>query len=83
MTEVAAESVQSPADQDVEPSAFGVADELVEGGASVLPARHAAINIFGGGPASGFDISPQLRKLIFRFLVEPGHTGVDRSPVVG
>ena len=69
MPKVAPETVEPPADEDVEPPPLGVAQEPVERGPAVCRSAHTFIDILLSRPATDLDVLPKFSELILRCLV--------------
>lgn len=70
MLERAAQSIQPPTDQDVEPVLFASLDQRIEGWPSLLGSADPLVDELGSAPATCFDVTPKLRELVLGFLVE-------------
>ena len=79
MAEIPTEAIQSPAHDDVELSAFGIRDHLVERRPTILRAAEATIHKLDRRPSSRLNIAAEFLELVLRFLIEGGNAGVDRS----
>jgi hypothetical protein len=77
VSKVAAQAIESPDDQHIKPPAPGVGEQVIEGRLPVLCAADAAVDVFGDRPATGPGVPPQLRELVFRFLVVRRDASVD------
>src|SRR5687768_16087013 len=64
MSEIAAQSIETPADQHVEPAALGIHDELAESRPLVLCPTDPLVHILGRGPAPCVDVVAQLLQLV-------------------
>ena len=76
--EVATEPVQPPDDESVELPPLGSGNQLVEGRAPVLRARHSPVNVFRGSPTPPAAVVAKLAQLVLRFLVPLAHASVER-----
>jgi hypothetical protein len=70
MSEIAAKPVESPHDEHIESSAFGITDKLVESGAFVLRPTHSPVHILSRGPSPCLRITPQLEQLVVSRLLD-------------
>jgi hypothetical protein len=77
--EAPSKSIESPADQHIEPPTLGVHNELVECGATIPGPTHAAIDVLDRGPAARLDITSEFPQLVLRLLVEGAHPRIDRG----
>jgi hypothetical protein len=68
--QIAAESVQSPADDNIKLPALRCFQHLVQRRPTVLCTRDAVVNEFRRSPATGFNVSSQLMELILYVLVQ-------------
>jgi hypothetical protein len=79
--EIATKAIQTPADQHVESSAFGICEELVEGRTSILRTAYSTVYIFPPfGPSPSLDITSEFLKLVLGLLVERRDSGIDGGP---
>jgi hypothetical protein len=67
--QIAAQPIEPPAHQDVEPASFGIGDELIERGSSILCPAYTAVDVLDGGPAPRLDVASEFSKLILGILI--------------
>src|SRR5205814_1791471 len=68
--QVAAEPIQPPAHQDIEPSSLRVLQQLVERRPPLLRPAHTLVDVFTKHcPTAGFTVTPQLDQLILWVLL--------------
>ena len=75
--EVPSETVQPPADENIEAPSTSGFEEFIERRTAVLGTRHASVNVFDGRPASALHIRPKLGELVLDMLVERRDTSID------
>ena len=81
MFEIPPQAVEPPADQHVDPSPSGIADQAVEGGAAILGPRDAVVDVLDGRiPAPRPDVPAEFNELILGLLVERRDAGLQRGP---
>jgi hypothetical protein len=68
--QIAPEPIEPPADQDVEPAAPGVRNQLVERRPPILRTGDTPIDVLNGRPVPSLRVAPELLKLILRLLLE-------------
>ena len=78
VSEVSAEAIEPPANQDAEAPTPCIAEEPVKCRSSLLRPAHALVDVLVSGPASRLGVLSQFRELILRFLVKRRDAGVDR-----
>src|SRR5262249_24594714 len=62
--QVAPEAIQTPADEHVEPTALGVANEGIQRWPPLLRPAHATVNVLDGArPTAGLGVSAELSQL--------------------
>jgi len=81
MFQISAESVESPAHDDIKPPTSCVSDQLIEGRSAVFGTANAGIHILAGGPSARFNVLTEFSELVFCRLLRRGDSRVDRSPV--
>ena len=81
VSEAPSETIETPADEHVEPAPLGVSEQLIKSWTLNRTPADALIDILTGLPASGLDVFPKLPKLVLNFLIVCAHTDVDRCPV--
>src|SRR5437016_206362 len=80
MAEVPPEPIETPANEDIEPLAFGVSQQLIEGGTAILRPAHTLVGVLDSRPPSRPDVSPELQQLVLRLLINGRDTGVNGGP---
>src|SRR5262245_37541062 len=54
--QIAPQAIEAPADDDVEPTAPGIADQIVQRRTAILRPRYAAVDVFDGRPVAGLNV---------------------------
>ena len=81
MSEVAPQAVEPPADQHVDPSPSGIADQAVKRRPTVFGPADSVVDVLHRRiPAPRPHVPPQLGELVLGLLVERRDAGVDRRP---
>jgi len=68
VTEAASQSVQPPAQDDIDTTALRIPTEFIECRAAVLRAADAIVHVFASGPAPRLDVAPEFLELVLWFL---------------
>ena len=77
MLQVPSEPIESPADDYIDLSSARCRDESVERRAPIFGPTDTSIDLLDGGPAASFDVPPNFRQLILRFLLERRYARID------
>jgi hypothetical protein len=80
MLKVATQAVEPPADHDVDLTAPGRSEELVQRRTTILRPRDAIDIQRWFPPTAALDVPAQLLQLVLRILIERAYAGVQRWP---
>jgi hypothetical protein len=77
VAEIAAQSIKSPHDNNIQPPPPCIGQQLVEGRSMVFRPADATVDVLHGCPTARGDVPTNLRELVLGLLIECADPGID------